>query len=52
MKTYLLDYTLSGADRVPIVKLVLRKVELGYVGSVLDLVNGSLKLGLPKRHQN
>ena len=50
-ETYLLDDTLSSADRVPIVELMLRKVELGYVGSVLDLVDGSLKLGLPNRHE-
>ena len=49
-ETHLLDNTLAGADRVTIVELMLRKVEFGYGGPVLDLVDGSLKLGLADSH--
>ena len=49
-ETYLLDDALAGADRVPIVELMLGKVELRYIGPVLDLVDCSLKLGLSNGH--
>lgn len=50
-KTHLFDNTLTGADSVSIVKLMLRKVELGYFSSVLNLVDRSLKLGLAGGHE-
>jgi hypothetical protein len=45
-ETHLFDDALPCADGVPIVELMLGKVELGYFSSVLDLVDCSLKLGL------
>lgn len=48
---HLLDNALAGADGVSIVKLMLRKVELGYFSSVLNLVDRSLKLGLADGHE-
>jgi hypothetical protein len=50
-RTHLFDNALPGADGVPIVELVLGKVELGYFGSVLNLVDRSLKLGLAEGHE-
>jgi hypothetical protein len=50
-ETNLLDNALTGADSVSIVKLMLRKVELGYFSSVLNLVDRSLKLGLAGGHE-
>jgi hypothetical protein len=49
--THLFDNALPGTDGVPIVELMLRKVELGYFGSVLNLVDSSLKLGLADGHE-
>ena len=43
-ETYLLDDALSGTDLVHI-------LELGYIGSSLDVIDCSLKLGLPNSHQ-
>jgi hypothetical protein len=45
-ETHLFNDALPCADGVPIVELMLGKVELGYFSSVLDLVDCSLKLGL------
>jgi len=44
-ETYLLDDTLLGTDIVII-------AELGYIGSVLDVIDCLLKLGLPNSHQS
>ena len=50
-RAHLFDNALPGADGVPIVELVLRKVELGSFSSVLNLVDCSLKLGLAEGHE-
>jgi len=44
-EAYLLDDTLSGTDHVLI-------LEVGYTGSAFDLMDCSLKLGLPNSHQS
>ena len=48
--THLLDCTFLRADGIPILELVLRKVELGYGDPVLNLMDCSFKLGLGNRH--
>jgi len=48
--TYLFDDTLPCADGVPIVELLLRKVELGYFCPVLNLIHRSFKLGMADDH--
>jgi hypothetical protein len=50
-EAHLFDNALPGVDGVPIVQLMLRKVELGCFGSVLNLVDRSLKLGLADGHE-
>jgi len=45
-EAYLFNYSISCADGVPIVELVLGKVELGYFRPMLNLIDRSLKLGL------
>jgi hypothetical protein len=49
--TYIFDDSLPCADGVPIVELVLSKVELGYFRPVLNLIDRSLKLGLADGHE-
>jgi len=49
-ETHLLDDTLPGADGETIVKLMLRKVELGNFCPILNLVYRSLKLCLAEGH--
>ena len=48
--THLLDSTFLCTDGVPILELVLRKVELGYGDPVLNLMDRSLKLRLANGH--
>jgi len=48
--THLLDSALLRADSVPILELVLCKVELGYDDPVLYLMDRSLKLRLANGH--
>jgi len=48
---HLFDHTLPCADGVPIVELMLRKIELGYFHPVLNLIYRSLKLGLAECHE-
>jgi hypothetical protein len=50
-ETYFFDDALPCADGVPIVELVLRKVELGGFDPVLNLIDRSLKLGLVDNHE-
>jgi hypothetical protein len=50
-ETYVFDDALPCADGVPIVELVLRKVELGCFRPVLNLMDRSLKLGLADNHE-
>jgi hypothetical protein len=50
-ETYLFDDALPCADGVPIVELMLRKVELGCFHPVLNLIDRSLKLGLAHGHE-
>jgi hypothetical protein len=50
-ETYVFDDALPSADGVPIVELVLRKVELGCFRPVLNLMDRSLKLGLADNHE-
>ena len=50
-EAHLFDNALPGADGIPIVELVLRKVELGCFSSVLNLIDCSLKLGLAEGHE-
>jgi hypothetical protein len=49
--THLLDNALPSVDGVPIVELLLRKIELGYFGPMLNLIDCSLKLCLAEGHE-
>lgn len=48
---YIFDDTLPRTDGVPIVELVLGKVELRHFRPVLNLIDRSLKLGLAEGHE-